>query len=165
MAVALARAESHPAQPDRLEALLDVGRAPAQLALKPDGGEVFALNSLSDSISEVVTTTDDVGGAYLMGSFPVRGLVSRDNSLLYVANLHSQEVTVYSIEDGKRTGSIQVGDGPSALAFSAAGHLLFVVDTRSSDLSVVRASTHSLFTILPTGHGPDAIAVKAFKLP
>ena len=33
---------------------------------------------------------------------PVRGLVSADNSLLYVGNLRSQEVTVYSIDDGKR---------------------------------------------------------------
>jgi DNA-binding beta-propeller fold protein YncE len=33
--------------------LLDVGQAPLQLALKPDGGELFTLNSLSNSISEV----------------------------------------------------------------------------------------------------------------
>ena len=99
MAIALARPDARPdthsAQPDRLEALLDVGRAPVQLALKPDGGEVFVSNSLSNSISEVITGTDDVSGAYLMGDDPVRGLVSRDNSLLYVANLRSQEVTVY----------------------------------------------------------------------
>ena len=63
-------------QPDRLEALLDVGRAPVQLALKPDGGELFVSNSLSESISEVVTSTDDVGGAYMIGDNPVRGLVS-----------------------------------------------------------------------------------------
>ena len=30
-----------PVQPDRLEALIDVGREPVQLALKPDGGEIF----------------------------------------------------------------------------------------------------------------------------
>ena len=35
---------------------MDVGRAPVQLALKPDGGEIFVSNSLSDSVSEVFTT-------------------------------------------------------------------------------------------------------------
>jgi len=154
-----------PAQPDRLEAMLDVGQAPLQLALKPDGGELFVLNSLSDSISEVVTNTNDVGGAYTIGSGPVRGLVSSDNSLLYVGNLHSQEVAVYSVEDGKRAASIHVGDGPSALAFSASGSLLFVVDSRSSDVAVVRTGTRSLFNLLSTGRNPNAIAVKAFKLP
>ena len=32
------------------------------LALKPDGGEVFVSNSLSITISEIYTRTDDVGG-------------------------------------------------------------------------------------------------------
>jgi len=165
MAIALTHSKANPNQPDRLESLMDVGRAPVQLALKPDGGEIFASNSLADSISEVVTTTDDVGGAYMIGSDPVRGLVSADNSMLYVADFQSQYVTPYAIDDGKRLGSIHVGDGPSALAFSSAGHLLFVVDTRSSDIAVVRTASRSLFTMLPTGRAPNAIAVKAFKLP
>ena len=179
MAIALARkaSPSHPdstnAPNDRLESILDVGHGPVHLALKPDGGEVFVSNSLSDSISEVYATTDEVGGAFLMGADPVRSIVTSDNALLYVANFHSQEVTIYSIVDGRRlasiragdTGSIHVGDGPSALAFSASGHLLFVVDARSSDVAVIRTDSNSLFTILPSGRGPNAIAVKAFKLP
>lgn len=175
LAIALARTDAHPATPDRLEAMLDVGRAPVQLALKPDGGEVFVSNSQSNSISEVVTTTNDVGGAYIMGDDPVRGLVSSDNSLLYVANLHSQEVTVYSIDDGKRMGWVRVGDGPTAMAFSTAGHLLFVVDARSADVAVVRTAARSLFTtggtsplplftMLPAGRGPNAIAIKGFRV-
>jgi YVTN family beta-propeller protein len=171
MAIALA----HAGQPDRMETLMDVGLAPVQLALKPDGGELFVSNSMSDSISEVVTTTDDVGGAYLMGDSPVRGIVTGDNSWLYVSNVRSQEVTMYAIDDGKRAGGIHVGDGPSAMAFSAEGHLLFVVDTRSGDVAVVRTAaaqagsgggpSHGLFTMLPTGRGPNAIAVKGFKVP
>ena len=117
------------------------------------------------SISEVYASTDEVAGAYIMGADPVRSLVTPDNTLLYVANLHSQEVTVYSVEDGKRIDSIHVGDGPSALAFSATGHLLFVVDARSGDVAVVRTDSRSLFTMLPAGRAPNAIAVKAFKLP
>ena len=165
MAIALAGSKLNPGQPDRLEALLDVGRAPVHLALKPDGGEIFVSNSLSDSVSEVLTTTDEVSSAYLMGDDPIYGLVTVDNSTLYVADFNSQYVTPYAIDDGKRLGSIHVGDGPSALAFSSAGHLLFVVDARSGDVAVVRTASRSLFTVLPTGRAPNAIAVKAFKLP
>jgi YVTN family beta-propeller protein len=163
MAIGLARPEDHPAVADRLETLMDVGRAPVNLALKPDGGELFVANSLSDSISEVVTNTADVGGAYMMGDDPVDGLVSRDNALLYVANQGSQYVAVYSIDDGKLIGSIRVGDGPSALAFSANGFLLLAIDSRSGDVAVVRTASNSLFTLLPTGREPNAIAVKAFR--
>ncbi len=176
MAIALARpAEAGaPARTDALEALLDVGRSPVHLALKPDGGELFVSNFDSDSISEVVTGTDEVGGAYLMGSHPVRGLVSSDNSLLYESNFRSQEISVYSIDDGKRTASIHVGDGPDALAFSATGNLLFAVDALSGDVAVIRTNNssttgtglvpRSVFTLLPTGRSPNAIAEKAFRL-
>ncbi len=165
MAIGLARPDAQPGVPDRLEAFLDVGRAPVHLALKPDGGEVFVSNSQSNSMSEVYANTNDVAGAYLMGDDPTHGLVSSDNSLLYVSNLRSQYVTVYSIEDGKRIDSIHVGDGPSAMAFSTAGHLLFVVDARSADVAVVRTASRALFTILPAGRGPNAIAVKALRVP
>lgn len=165
MAIALARPQGNPAvSQDRLESYMDVGRGPVHLALKPDGGELFVSNSLSNTVSEIVTTTNDVGGATLMGDHPVRGIVSGDNSILYVANLRAQDVTMYGIDDGKRTGSIHVGDGPSAMAFSAEGHLLFVVDTRSGDLAVARTSSHSLFTMLPAGRGPNAIAIKAYTI-
>jgi YVTN family beta-propeller protein len=164
MVVALAQPDAHPSQPDRLETLMDVGHAPVDLALKPDGGEIFVSNSLSDSVSEIYNTTDEVGDTYMIGNNPVRGIVSRDNSLLYVANLHSQELTVYSIDDGKRIGSVSVGDSPSAMAFSAAGHLLFVADQRSGDVAVVRTSTQSLFTLLPAGRNPNAIVDKAFNV-
>jgi DNA-binding beta-propeller fold protein YncE len=143
---------------------MDVGHAPVDLALKPDGGESFVSNSLSDSMSEIYNTTDEVGDTYMIGADPVFGLVSRDNALVYVANLHSQEVTVYSIDDGKRVGAIHVGDGPDAMAFSAAGHLLFVADHSSGDVAVVRTATQSLFTMLPVNREPNAIVDKAFKV-
>jgi YVTN family beta-propeller protein len=173
MAIALARQpdvnkpdESNTPTIDRLETLMDVGQGPVQLALKPDGGELFVSNSLSDTISEVVTNKDDVGGAYAMGDDPVRGLVSADNSMLYIANFRSQWVTAYAPEDGRRVSpSIHVGDGPSALAFSSNGFFLFVVDTRSGDIAVARTDTRSLLTLLPAGRAPNAIADKSFKLP
>jgi DNA-binding beta-propeller fold protein YncE len=102
----------------------------------------------------------------MIGDDPVRGLVSADNSLLYVANYQSRYVTVYAINDGRLSSpSIHVGDGPTAMAFSTSGLLLFVVDGRSGDVAVVRAASRSLFTLLPTGRSPNAIAVKAFTLP
>jgi YVTN family beta-propeller protein len=180
MAIALAHQpnptkpdQSDTPKPDRLETLMDVGQGPIQLALKPDGGELFVSNSRSDTISEVVTSKDDVGGAYAMGDDPVHGLVSADNAMLYIANFRSQWVTVYAPEDGRRIDSIHVGDGPSALALSSNGLFLFVVDTRSGDIAIVRtsdaAAAHTGFrsplTMLPAGRAPNAIADKSFKLP
>ena len=81
-----------------------------------------------------------MAAATMMGDSPMNGLVSSDNSLLYVANQRSQNVIAYAINDGRRAGWVRVGDGPSAMAFSAAGHLLFVVNTRSGDVALVRTA-------------------------
>jgi YVTN family beta-propeller protein len=158
---------------DRLLAFLDVGQTPVHLALKPDGGEIFVSNFNSDTISEIATSTNEVGGAYLIGAHPVRSIVSPDNSTLWVSNFNADAIGVYSIDDGKRVNTVPVGGGPDALAFSAEGHLLLIADTRSGDISVVRVisrtpsgttRTGSLFTMLPAGKQPNAIVVKAFKL-
>lgn len=164
MAIALANSEHG----DQLLTMLHVGQTPVHLALKPDGGEIFVSNFDSNTISEISTWTNDVGGAYLIGAHPSRGIVSRDNTLLYVGNFNADTVGIYSIEDGKRVDSVHAGDGPDALAFSTAGHLLFAVNARSGDVSVIRTQTRSqkqsLFTMLPAGPQPNSIAIKAFKV-
>ena len=56
---------------DRVLALLDVGRTPVSLALKPDGGELMVCNFDSDSISIIETGNDEVGSSLEIGQHPV----------------------------------------------------------------------------------------------
>jgi YVTN family beta-propeller protein len=161
------------ALPDRLLTFLDVGENPVKLVLKPDGGEIFVLNQSANTISEIATGTNEVGGATLIGVQPEDGLVSADNSILWVANQGSDTIEAYSVDDGRRMHTVHVGAGPGPVAFSANGNVLMAVDTRSGDVSVVRTFSRNLerepvygtlFTLLPAGKGPDAIVDKAFKL-
>ncbi len=173
MAVGLARAQSlNPEdRADRLLAFLDVGPTPVHLALKPDGGEIFVSNFGGDTISEIATGADDVGGAYVVGASPLGGIVSADNSTLWVSNSGDNTVAAYSIDDGQLINTVQVGDGPGPLALSGNGFLLLAVDRMAGDVSVVRTISYtprgqpitgSLFTVLSAGKHPNAIAVKSF---
>lgn len=175
MAIGLARPPSpiDSEHTDRMLAFLDVGKTPVHLALKPDGGEIFVSNFDSDSISEIATGTNEVGGAYLIGAHPSHGIVSADNAILWISNFNADSIGVYSIDDGKRIDTVHVGGGPDALAFSANGFLLLAVDARSGDVSVLKTQSYapngavvmgSLFTMLPAGSRPNAIAVKAFRV-
>jgi YVTN family beta-propeller protein len=158
---------SDPAPADVLLTFLDVGTSPVHIVLKPDGGEAFVSNYDSDTISELTTTTNEVGGAYLVGAHPVRGLVSADNSLLYVSDFSAGRVGVYSIDDGKLIGpGVKVGEGPDALAFNSSGHFLLVVNAQSGDIAVLRtdANPPSLLTLFPAGRAPNDIVVKSFSL-
>jgi YVTN family beta-propeller protein len=148
---------------DHLLAFLEVGERPEHLAMKPDGGEIFVSNAGSDSISEIATWTNEVGGTYTIGSVPVRGIVSRDNGTLWVSNSGADSIGVYSIDDGKLAGSVHTGSGPNALAFSADEHLLLAADAHSGDVTVIRTQGKdgpALFTILPAGSSPNAIVTK-----
>lgn len=159
---------------DRLLDFLDVGKTPVQIALKPDGGEVFVCNFGSDSVSEIDTSTNEVIQAHLIGAHPAYAIVSADNSLLWISNFNANTVGIYSIVDGQvLKPSVPVGAGPDAMAFSSDGFLLLAVDSQSGDVSVIRTKSYtpsgsvrigSLFTMLPAGNKPSEIAVKAFKI-
>ena len=151
---------------DHMLTLLAVGATPAHIAVKPDGGEVFVSNFGSDSLSEISTTTNEVGATTMIGTHPAHGLVSADNSTLYVSNFGSDSVGVYSIDDGRLEGSVHTGSAPDMLAFSADEHLLLATGAHSGDVSVIRTQGKqgpSLFTIMPTGGSPNGIVVKAMQ--
>jgi YVTN family beta-propeller protein len=152
---------------DHLLALLDVGKTPVHLAMKPDGGEIFVSNYDSDSISEIATSTAEVGGTYTIGSHPVHAVVSSDNSVLWVSNFGADSIALYSIDDGKLSGSVRTGSGPDSLAFSADEHLLLAADAHSGDVSVIRTQSNAgpaLFTILPGGGAPNALVTTSFNV-
>jgi YVTN family beta-propeller protein len=152
---------------DHMLTLLDVGKTPVQLALKPDGGELFVANFDSDSISEVLTQANEVAGTYTIGAHPVFGVVSTDNGTLWVSNFGADTVSAYNIDEGKLTNVVHVGSGPDALALSAEGYLLLAADAKSGDVSVVRTQEKlgpALFDMWPSGGEPHAIVVKAFNV-
>jgi YVTN family beta-propeller protein len=160
------RAAGAPVRKDALLALLDVGKTPISLALKPDGGEIYAVNYGSGSVSEIDTSTNEVGGAYFVGTHPASGVIAQDDSTLYVSDFGADSLSVFSIDDGQLIASSRTGDEPDAMAFSKAGDLLFAVDSGSGDVTVIRTASpsHSLLTMLPAGSHPNDIAVKSFLI-
>ncbi len=159
-------------QNDKLLALLDVGKSPVSLALKPDGGELAAFNFEAGTISIIETMGNEVSGSYLIGTQPTRGVVSADNSRLYISNFGSNNIAVYDIDLGKVIAYLPVGTHPDALALSENQNYLLVLDSGSGDLAVIQKRTptkkfepseYSLLTIIPVGMQPNQIVVKSFR--
>jgi len=174
MAVGLAQAANSAAvkqnptlETDHILALLDVGKTPVQLALKPEGGQIFCANFGSDSISAIDTSTNEVSWTDTIANRPVRGIVSADNGTLWIANFGSDSINLWGIDDGKMEGSVRTGSAPDALAFSADEHLLLAADAHSGDVSVIRTADRNgdpeLFTMMPAGGSPNDIVVKAMQ--
>jgi YVTN family beta-propeller protein len=164
------RAQSGVNNDDRVLALLDVGRTPVSLTLKPDGGEMIVCNFDSDSISIIETGNDEVGSSLEIGQHPSRSVVTLDNSRLYVTNFGSNSVAVYDIDIGRRIATLTVGSRPDGLALTPDQRYLLVLDTESGDVTVIQKrnprklepSEYSLLTLIPVGMQPNAIVVKSF---
>jgi len=161
-------------QHDHLLCLLDVGKTPTHLALKPDGGEVFSTNFDSDTISEIDTYNNTVLGTDAIGNRPSRAIASGwskhsvipDDDDLWVSNFGAESTSLYAIDDGHVVTAVRTGSRPDALAFSADEHLLLIANYGSADISVIRMISKdgpSLVTLLPAGSQPNDIVVKAFR--
>ncbi len=152
---------------DHLLARLRVGKTPVSLALKPDGGELFVSNFGSDSISEVSTFTNEVGGTYTIGSQPSQAVVSADNGSLWVSNFGAESVSLYSVDEGRMSNAVHTGPQPDAIAMSPGRPVLLVANAKSGDVAVIRTRDTNgpeLLTMLPVGSEPNAIAIKAFHV-
>jgi YVTN family beta-propeller protein len=152
-------------QHDHMLTLLDVGRTPTHLAMKPDGGEIFTTNFDSDSISEINTETNEVNGTTVIGSKPSRAVFSNDDTTLWVTNFGADAASLYNVDDARAEASVHTGSRPDALVFSADEHLLLVADSGGSDVAVIRTQSKdgpTLFTLLPAGEHPNDIVIKSF---
>jgi len=152
-------------QHDHMLCLLDVGKTPTHLAMKPDGGEIFTTNFDSDSISEINTETNEVNGTTVIGAKPSRGVFSKDDATLWVTNFGADAASLYNVDDARAEYSVHTGSRPDALAFSADEHLLVIADSGGSDVAVVRTQSKdgpTLFTLLPAGDHPNDIVIKSF---
>ena len=155
---------------DRVLALLDVGRTPVDLALKPDGGEMMVCNFDSDSISIIETGNDEVGSTQEIGQHPAHAVVTLDNSRMYVSNFGSNSVAVYDIDMGRRIATLPVGSHPDSLALTPDQNYLLVVGSESGDVTVIQKrkprklepTEYSLLTLIPVGQQPSGIVVKTF---
>jgi YVTN family beta-propeller protein len=157
---------------DRVLALLDVGKTPVSLSLKPDGGELIVCDFDADSISMIETGNDEVGSSPLIGQNPTHAVVTLDNSRLYASNFGSNSVSVYDIDQGRRIATVAVGSRPDGLALSQDQQYLLVLDTQAGDVTVIQKRTarklepteYSLLTMIPVGVQPNGIVVKAFMM-
>jgi YVTN family beta-propeller protein len=170
--IALASGEKSSPTSDRVLALLDVGRTPVSLVLKPDGGELIVCDFDSDSISIIETGNNEVGSSALIGQHPTRAVIGMDNSRLYASNFGSDSLAVYDIDLGRLIATMAVGSRPDGLALSPDQRYVLVLDTQAGDVTVIQKraprklepTEYSLLTMIPVGVQPNGIAVKAFMV-
>src|SRR5215471_10814327 len=109
---------------------VDVGLAPAGVAVTPDGSKVYVANrAVSGTVSVIDTATNAVSATIAVGSNPVGVAVNPDGSKVYVAN-QSRHSTVSVIDTSTSSVSttIDVGPTPFGVAVTPDGSKVYVAN-------------------------------------
>ncbi len=92
---------------------IDVGLAPAGVAVTPDGRRVYVTN-LNNTVSVIATATNAVSATISVGNGPVGVAFTPDGSKAYVANQFDNTVSVIATVSNTVVATIDVGASPIA---------------------------------------------------
>lgn len=83
----------------------------------------------------------------------------RPGRFVYVANLHSDTVSVVDPRAGTVVDGVPVGDGPDSVALGPDGSRLYVTDSAADTVSVVDTRTRTVVETVAVGHEPSRVTV------
>ena len=150
-----------------LVAEISVGRQPWGVALHPMLPQAYVTNRVDRTVSVVDTETMRVLATLPTGSGPNAVAVSPNGAKIFVADAHSDDLTVFDVNAPQSVRRIslspfegaQRGSSPNALAFAPDGSRLYVANTWDNAIVVIAPDSEQIVGGIPTGWYPSAIAV------
>jgi YVTN family beta-propeller protein len=96
-----------------LIAPVQVGSRPIDLAITPNGTQVFVVNYFSDTVSVIDTLTNQVITTLNVGNAPLAIAITPNGAKAYVANSVSETVSVINVSTDEVIKTIIVSPRPS----------------------------------------------------
>ena len=151
----------------RVVAELPLPLSPDQLAVHPDGGQVFLTGDGRDAVVVVYPYRTEIAQTSLSGRRPGRMAVSTTPPFLFVSNPEANSVSVFDVQTQKVVAVTGVGVHPTAIAITPDQQYALVLNEESGDVAVIRMSAISpgrakrapLFTMIPAGDRPVDIRI------
>ena len=136
---------------------IDVGLAPAGVAVTPDGSKVYVANeAVNGTVSVIDTATNTVSATVAVGRHPVGVAVKPDGSKIYVANRGDGTVSVIDATN-KVVATIKVGLAPFGVAVTPDGSTVYVTNLNNT-VSVIATATNAVSATISVGNGPLGVA-------
>ncbi len=112
-------------------------KTPLNMALSPDGEEIYVACEASHSIIVVSVQKQEKVAEITVGHHPTDVTFSPDGVRAYVSNRLDDTVTVIDVPSRKVLATVPVGDGPHGLLTDASGKHLYVLNTSADSISVI----------------------------
>jgi len=133
-------------------------KTPLNLALRPDGRELYVACEASGSLVVVDLLRKESVAEIPVGGNPADVTFTPDGSRAFVSNRLDDTVSVIDVAARKVVRTLPVGDEPHGLLTDKQGKLLYVLNTSSSDISVFDAVSLDWLKNLSAGRGPWSLA-------
>jgi YVTN family beta-propeller protein len=114
-------------------------KTPLNLALRPDGREIYVTCSASDSVIVVDPERRVVVAEIPVGRQPEDVAFSPDGSRAFVTNMFDDTVSVIDVATREEIRVLPVGDEPHGVLTDSDGKRLYVLNAASDDISVYDA--------------------------
>ena len=145
--------------PSSLEVVkrIALSRGPANLALSPDGTELFVSHPDGGTVDTIATATGHVDREIAVKGEPFG--IAAGPGCIYVADWERAAVTCVDPVSGATMATFAVGRSPANATMDAARHRLYVADRESDDVTIVDTASRSVVGRIATGSAPFALAV------
>jgi len=120
---------------------IDAGKAPARVALQPDGRYLWVGNNAADAAASGVTIIDTE--TFTVLAFVATGLghheiaFTDDSRYAFVSNRDAGTVSVIDVQSQQKIKDLASGPLPISLAYSPLSQVLYVADGRAGTVTAV----------------------------
>jgi YVTN family beta-propeller protein len=148
------------------EKLINVGLFPQDLAVTPDGSQVWVADTgpqtspaSPSGVSVISTASDTVTARLSLGGQPSQIAFSPSGATAYVVT--SEGLWTYSTATGKVVNVVRGLGDPHGVAVSPDGATVYVTDTEQGTVAVINATTGRINRMIKVGQLPWQVVVSA----
>jgi uncharacterized repeat protein (TIGR01451 family) len=144
-------------------ATIPVGPSVNQLAVSPDGAEVYVSNGgpTGDSLTVIDAHTDKVAATVAVGTDPFGVAAGPDGADVYVASFANSTVSVVDAATDTVRETIPVGANPEDVTMSPDGKRAYVTNDFGQSVSVIDLATGTVTDTISGFSAPIGVAVAA----
>jgi YVTN family beta-propeller protein len=150
---------AHPTKAPQTAAAEPAYKNPLNLALTPDGKELWITCEAAGSVVIVDTATRQKVAEVPVGGQPHDVCFSPDGKKAFVSNRLDDNVSVVDVVERKVIATMDVGDEPHGLLVDRQGRHLYVLNTSIDNISVIDLSTLREVKRLAASRSPWSLAL------
>jgi YVTN family beta-propeller protein len=142
---------------------LTVDTYPVGVAVNPVTKKIYATDELSNSLSVISSTSNNVEGTISVGDFPYGVAVNPFDSRVYVTNRGSDTVSVIDGSTNTKLHNITVQNSPVGIAVNPSANWIYVTNINSNTVSVIDGITNKVTANITVGKIPYGVVVNPFN--